>query len=126
MTTMRKPRPKPTRTARLLIAPEPGRPAAVELTVGKRSDAYLVTEIRTDQGGRAFSTAKAGSGETYHVRIDGTRGSCECKGFLHHGHCKHVAGLAALIAADFTREDVEAFVARWTRLLHWIDSAPRG
>ena len=31
--------------------------------------------------------------------IDGDKRTCECKGFLHHGHCKHADGIAALIAA---------------------------
>jgi hypothetical protein len=40
-------------------------------------------------------------GETYHVCLDpaGGRHSCECRGFLRHGHCKHVEALWALRAA---------------------------
>ncbi len=98
-TKNRTPRPKPARSARLLIAPEPGRPAAVELAVGKQSDTYLVTEIRTDLGGRAFTVEKVADGTTYHVSIAGDVRTCDCKGGTYAGHCKHSEGLAALIAA---------------------------
>ncbi len=94
----RKPRPRPARSVQVLIAAEPGACAAVELTVGKRSAAYLVTELAADFG-RGFLVEKAGDPAAYHVNIDGAKRSCECKGFLHHGHCKHADGLAALIAA---------------------------
>jgi hypothetical protein len=52
--------------------------------------------------GRAFQVEKIGltvNDSPYHVHIDGGRRSCECKGFLRHGHCKHADGLAALVAA---------------------------
>jgi hypothetical protein len=57
-----------------------------------------VTELPADFGG-GFAVEKITDGTTYHVNLDGERGTCECKGFLHHAHCKHVEGLAALIAA---------------------------
>jgi hypothetical protein len=94
----RKPRPKLARTAQLHIRPEGDAPGAVELAVGKASAAYLITEIPADCG-RGFAVEKITDGTAYAVNIDADRRSCECKGFLHHGHCKHGDGLAALIAA---------------------------
>jgi hypothetical protein len=38
-----------------------------------------------------------GEHDTYHVNLAGPRSTCEGKGFLAHGHCKHVSGLAALV-----------------------------
>jgi hypothetical protein len=52
--------------------------------------------------GRGFLVEKVGIDRDeakYHVNIDTARRSCECKGFLRHGHCKHADGIAALIAA---------------------------
>jgi hypothetical protein len=49
-----------------------------------------------------FKVEKVGpeaDGAAYHVNIDGDRRTCECKGYLRHGHCKHGDGLAALLAA---------------------------
>ncbi len=98
-TTTRKPRPRPERRAHLIIAAEPGRPAAVELSVGKQSGAYLVTEIRTDLGGRAFAVEKISTGEVYHARVAPDVRTCDCPGGTYKGRCKHSDGLAALIEA---------------------------
>jgi hypothetical protein len=35
--------------------------------------------------------------ECYAVLLDGERSSCECKGFLRHGHCEHVDSVAELV-----------------------------
>lgn len=94
----RKPRPKPARSAHLVIRPDGAAPGAVELAVGKTSGAYLITEIPADFG-RGFTMEKLTDGTVYHVNLDGERSTCECKGFLRHRHCKHANGLAALIAA---------------------------
>ena len=41
---------------------------------------------------------KAGEPEAaYAVNLNGAASTCECRGFLRWGHCKHVAGLQALI-----------------------------
>ncbi len=98
-TSTRKPRPRPERRVHLTIAPDAGRPAAVELSVGKQSGAYLVTEIRTDLGGRAFAVEKISTGAVYHVRIAPDVRTCDCKGGTYAGHCKHADSLAALIEA---------------------------
>ncbi len=97
----RKPRPKPQRGIRLEVRPEGDGLGIVRITVGKRHDDYLLTPIPSDFG-RGFTVEKVGltvNDPPYHVNVDGDKRSCECKGFLHHGHCEHADGLAALIAA---------------------------
>ena len=97
----RKPRAKPARFVRLVIKPDADSFGVVRLTVGGRSADYLLTLLPADFG-RGFQVEKIGlegRGEVYHVNLDGDRRTCECKGFLKWGHCKHADGLAALIAA---------------------------
>ncbi len=59
---------------------------------------YTFCEIPCEIGGRGFALHRLGIGELYHVRI-GTPDecSCECLGFLRHGHCRHILGLRALL-----------------------------
>jgi hypothetical protein len=99
----RKPRPKPARFVRLVIKPAADSVGVVRLTVGGKSVDYLLIPMRADFG-RGFRLEKIGlearEGEgPYHVNLDGASGTCECKGYLKWGHCKHGDGLAALIAA---------------------------
>jgi hypothetical protein len=97
----RKPRQKPQRFIRLRFKPEGTSPGMVSIRVGKESADYFLTAIPADFG-RGFKVEKIGLHETegdYAVNIDGETRSCECKGFVRHGHCKHADGLAALIAA---------------------------
>ncbi len=65
---------------------------------GKEEDFYAFGEIPCAIGGRGFAVHRLGLGDLYHVRI-GTPAdcSCECLGFLRHGHCRHVQGLLALL-----------------------------
>jgi hypothetical protein len=66
--------------------------------VGNRTTFYTLHEIRCDIGGRGFEVHRLGLGELYHVRVGRAADcSCECLGFLRHGHCRHVLGLLALI-----------------------------
>ena len=100
-TRQRKPRPKPQRFARLCIRPEGKAPGIVRLTAGNEGADYFLTIIPADFG-RGFTVEKVGlhaNEPPYHVNIDGDNRTCDCKGFLRHGHCKHTDGLAALIAA---------------------------
>jgi hypothetical protein len=97
----RKPRPKPQRSIRLEVRPEGDGLGIVRITVRGASADYFLTLIPADFG-RGFQVEKIGLHENeppYHVNIDGAKRTCECKGFLRHGHCKHSDGLAALIAA---------------------------
>jgi len=97
----RKPRPKPARSVRLVVRPLGRAPGILRLTVGKEAADYYLTCLPADFG-IGFKVVKIGLDVTegeYHVNIDGDKRSCECKGFLRHGHCKHADGIAALIAA---------------------------
>jgi hypothetical protein len=92
---------KPARSIRLCVKPVSNCAGVVRITVGKEQADYFLTEIPTDFG-RGFLVEKiAVSGEpvSYHVNIDGDKRTCECKGYLKWGRCKHGDGLAALIAA---------------------------
>ena len=76
-----------------------GRRRPRSLSARKRTD-YILTEFRADFG-RGFLVEKISfdAPAAYHVNIDDERRSCECPGYVQHGHCKHSDGLAALIAA---------------------------
>jgi hypothetical protein len=97
----RKPRVKPARSIRLCVKPVDGSTGVVRIKVGKDSADYFLTEIPTDFG-RGFRVEKIGlecQEGAYHVNLEGGNKTCECKGYLKWGHCKHSDGLAALVAA---------------------------
>jgi hypothetical protein len=58
---------------------------------------YHLTAIPSDWG-RAFEVRKlqADGGEVYHVNLTSDGPTCDCKGHLQHGHCKHAESLVAL------------------------------
>ncbi len=88
----------PPRSIRLVRAPTIDGPGVFEITSGRKSALYVFREIPCAIGGRGFAVHRLGLGNLYHVRVgDPAVCSCECMGFLRHGHCKHVAGLLALI-----------------------------
>jgi hypothetical protein len=96
--TTKRPRVKPARHVRFALRPFEGNPGVLDITAGKHLTCYYLYPMPSDFGS-AFRLDKFGTqgGETYHVNLaDDGRHSCECLGFLHHGHCKHVAGLLAL------------------------------
>ncbi len=100
----RKPRPKPQRFVGLLIRPGKNQTGVLRLTVGGKAQDYFLTPLPSDFG-RGFRLVKVGIdvpfGECeYAVNVNGTESSCECKGHLRHGHCKHVDSLAALVARN--------------------------
>jgi hypothetical protein len=71
------------------------------ITEGKKIDAYKMTPIPADFGvGIELQKADQGHGtnEAYQVNVNGRDSLCCCKGFEHHGHCRHVESLTALIA----------------------------
>jgi hypothetical protein len=97
----RKPPAKPARFVRLCVRPEGTAPGVIRLTVNGKAQDYFLTLIPADFG-RGFTVEKIGlhcNEPPYHVNLDASKKSCDCKGFLRHGHCKHSDGLAALIAA---------------------------
>jgi hypothetical protein len=104
-TTVRKPRVKPARSIRLVIAPSPISAGVVCISIGNKPQDYFVNEVEGVSFGRGFLVEKIGHEESYHVNIDGNNRTCECAGFLGNGRsnnggrCKHADGLAALIAA---------------------------
>jgi hypothetical protein len=85
------------RSIRLVRAPGADGVGVVCLRAGDEDTFYTVRELPCEIGGRGFAVHKTGLGALYHVRIGGPEDcSCECKGFLAHGHCRHVLGLLAL------------------------------
>lgn len=81
----------------------PGRPTLL-IERGRRRDEYRIVRIPAE-GGHAWRFNILGrkppaSPDHYDVFVaDRTdlRDSCECLGFLRHGHCKHTAALRALL-----------------------------
>lgn len=70
----------------------------IRMRTGKKIEHYTFREIPCEIGGRGFALHKTGVGNLYHVRVGSpAETSCECLGFLAHGHCKHIDGLTALI-----------------------------
>jgi hypothetical protein len=98
--TVPRPRVKPSRNIRIKVR-SPSGEAVLRITVGKKPAHYFVTPLRADFGS-AYELRKIGPNGFepvgYHVNLNGQQSSCECRGFLQHGHCKHVSGLAVLQA----------------------------
>lgn len=89
---------KPKRTIRLVRAPADDGVGVFSITAGDKTVHYTIREIRCDIGGRGFAVHRLGLGHLYHVRVGRPQDcSCECKGFLYHGYCRHILGLLALI-----------------------------
>jgi hypothetical protein len=85
-------------TIRLVRVPPPAGVGVLSITKNRRTTHYTFQEIRCDIGGRGFAVHRLGLGSVYHVRVGQPRDcTCDCLGFLQHGHCKHVLGLQALI-----------------------------
>jgi hypothetical protein len=95
----RKPR-KVVRTVRFGLAPFEGNPGIIDITVNGQTTSYFVRNIPTDFG-RGFELEKFGTqgGDKYHALLEEDGRSCDCKGFLAHGHCKHADGILALVKA---------------------------
>lgn len=80
---------------------------SIQITIGKQVHCYNILPIPSDFG-TAFRLTKRelvhdGYGmwelhdmARYDVNLNGQQSTCECKGFLHHGHCKHISGLTVL------------------------------
>ena len=58
-------------------------------------DCYTVEAFPSHMGERGIELTK-GDGTVYHVNLDGRASTCDCKGHVSHGHCKHVESLLAL------------------------------
>jgi hypothetical protein len=89
---------RPPRLIRLVRPPDDRGVGVFAITNKGQTQYYVCCEIRCDIGGRGFVVHRLGLADLYHVRIGSpSESSCECLGFLRHGHCKHVQGLTALI-----------------------------
>jgi hypothetical protein len=100
MTQTQPSRRKSSRSIRLVRPPSVDGVGVFCVLDGPRSVHYTLREIRCDIGGRGFAVHRLGLGNLYHVRVGSAEEcSCECKGFLVHGHCRHVEGLLALVRA---------------------------
>jgi SWIM zinc finger len=114
-----KPRKKAERRLRLAVRPQDGSEGVLIVKEGTfgggqlvkgSEDTYLLQPIPADFG-RAFSVTKTirwvlldgaatldhdARRESYHVNLNGRESTCECKGFLRHGHCRHLEALTTL------------------------------
>lgn len=90
---------KQDRTITLVRSPSTDGVGIFRIGEGGKSTFYTFHEIPCEIGGRGFAIHRLGLGNLYHVRVGGPEDcSCECMGFLRWNHCKHIAGLKALIA----------------------------
>ncbi len=89
------------RVIRLFRAPDSFGVGVFAITDKGHSQYYVFKEIVCDIGGRGFTVHRIGLANVYDVRVGNpAESSCECMGFLRHGRCKHVQGLAALIGHE--------------------------
>jgi hypothetical protein len=89
------------RVIRLIQHPDRDGVGVLSIADKKSMQYYVFKEIPCDIGGRAFEVHRLGLANLYHVRVaDAKDSTCECLGFLAHGRCKHIQGLAALIGHD--------------------------
>ena len=92
----RKPRSKPARRIRVILAPTATTAGIVQITVGKNAGDYMMEHIPADFGTAFRLTKILGEHDAYHVNLNGRLSLCDCMGHEAHGHCKHVDGLNAL------------------------------
>jgi hypothetical protein len=95
----RRPRVKPARTVNLILAPTATMEGIVRITAGRSCQDYDLARVPADFGAGFRLTKLLGEHDTYHVNLNGQASLCDCLGHTHHGHCKHVDALAALVRA---------------------------
>lgn len=108
-------RSKPERVIRLVVSlDEQGKGGLVRITEtthtrkgpSVKEDEYFLDKIPSDFGEafliekRDYRPLREGEQESrYHVLLANEQDrTCECKGFLSHGHCRHIEGILALRA----------------------------
>jgi hypothetical protein len=88
----------PKRSIRLEQPPDRDGVAVFSVSAGRQTAYYTLREVPCEIGGRGFAVHRLGLGTLYHVRVGTPQEcSCECLGFLAHGHCRHILGLLALM-----------------------------
>jgi hypothetical protein len=98
---------KPARSIRILHPISETSGGVLAITVGKAESVYAVRRLPADfcaayrliKGElveQPDNTLRLQDAAQYDVLLDGQNSTCECKGFLRHGHCKHVGGLSVL------------------------------
>jgi hypothetical protein len=98
MAERRKPARKRERSIRLVRSPAADGVGVFAIRADDAVAYYTLHEIPCEIGGRGFAVHRLGLGNLYHVRIGRPEDcSCECHGFLAHGHCRHILGLLALV-----------------------------
>jgi hypothetical protein len=94
------------RSIKLLSWDADRRAGVLQITEGGKVDLYHVARTDSDFG-NAFEVDKVEMDSSvgdyvsianYDVLIDGRRSTCDCLGFSRFGYCRHIQGLAVLIA----------------------------
>ena len=92
------------RTLRLIRWDASARSGVLRIAQGKEVFAYALREIEPGYAERAFQfdrlDAEGGKlvvGEVYHVAVEREGHSCDCRGFVAHGVCKHSAAALKLL-----------------------------
>jgi hypothetical protein len=86
------------RAIRLIRPPDERGVGVFAITAKITTQFYVFKEIPCAIGGRGFHVHRVGLADVYDVCVGApAECSCECLGFLRHGKCKHIQGLAALI-----------------------------
>ena len=86
------------RLTHLILPSTEDKPGVFCIVEKKRTSFYAFHELPCAIGGRGFAVHRLGLGSLYHVRVGSAEEcSCECLGFLAHGRCRHILGLAALV-----------------------------
>ena len=102
MNTVASPRPrvKPARKIKLVLAPTALMDGIVQITVGRSTVDYFVRPLPSDFG-RGFTLIKLFGDDAYHVNVGREGRLCDCKGYFSAKgrSCKHADGMAALVAA---------------------------
>ncbi|MHB1424603.1 MAG: hypothetical protein ACYC3I_15655 [Gemmataceae bacterium] len=98
---------KPERRVRVIMPIRDNYMGSIEIKMGKEQFIYGIMPMKSDFG-VAFrlieselirqpdNTFELHDTDRYDVLLNGEQSTCECKGFLGHGHCKHVDGLTTL------------------------------
>lgn len=76
-------------------------PKPIAITVRKKKQWYVYSELECFIGGRGFAMKKLSDGEVYHIRLDDHgHDDCTCKGFCKWSYCKHIRALKAAISDE--------------------------